>query len=119
MPTAPQLIMIAPILPLRSGIAQYSTLLHRALTATGPLWTISFSRQYPAWLFPGAGDRDPEYQGYNEPGVEYGIDSLNPWTWRRWLRISLAHKPDAVLMPWWTVFWAPCFWYLAYAFRRN
>lgn len=119
MPAVSRLIFIAPILPLRSGIAQHSTLLHRALAETGPLLTISFSRQYPVWLFPGASGRDPEYQGYDEPGVEYGIDSLYPWTWRRWLRIGLANKPDAVLIPWWTVFWAPCFWYLARAFRRN
>jgi hypothetical protein len=45
-----RLALIGPLIPFRGGIAQYTTELHRALRTRCELQTISFSRQYPAWL---------------------------------------------------------------------
>ncbi|HHJ18938.1 MAG TPA: glycosyltransferase [Gammaproteobacteria bacterium] len=113
-----RLALIGPILPFRGGISQHTTMLHRTLKQQADLLTISFSRQYPAWLYPGESDRDPSYEGYTESGVNYIIDSINPLTWYRAAKICLEHRPDMVIIPWWTVFWAPCFWYLARKFRK-
>ena len=116
--TEPHVALIGPVLPFRGGIAQHTTMLHRALRETADVRTVSFTRQYPPWLFPGKSDRDPQCEGHVEPGVEYLIDSLNPRTWRAALQRCLAHEPEAVIIPWWTVYWAPCFRYLAGALRR-
>ena len=111
--------VIGPILPFRGGIAQHTTMLKRALDEKSDTLTISFSRQYPAWIFPGESDRDPAYEGHNEEKTEYLIDSLNPLTWRKAVKRVLTFNPDTVVIPWWTVFWAPCFGYMAWALKRK
>ena len=111
--------LIGPLLPFRGGISQHTTMLHRSLARQVCLQTLSFKRQYPAWLFPGETDRDPDYDGYQEPGVDYVIDSLNPITWLRAVSNIQHRNTDLVIIPWWTVFWAPCFGYISAALSRR
>jgi glycosyltransferase involved in cell wall biosynthesis len=93
-------------------------MLHRAMTGLADHLAISFSRQYPGWLFPGESDKDPAYENQREPDVEYLIDSLNPFSWRKAVARATDFNADIVVIPWWTVFWAPCFGYLANSLRR-
>lgn len=93
-------------------------MLRRALARRVDLLTLSFKRQYPTWLFPGESDRDPTYQGHREPDVCYLIDSLNPLTWRAAAKVCRGYDPQVVVIPWWTVYWLPCFRYLAGTCRR-
>jgi len=115
----PRVALIGPVLPFRGGIAQHTTMLHRALPELADHRTISFTRQYPALIFPGESDRDPAYEGHQEVGVEYLIDSLNPLSWRKAVQRILAFDADIAVLPWWTVYWAPCFGYIARALRRK
>lgn len=115
----PRVGVIGPILPFRGGIAQHTTMMHRALGRLADVKTLSFSRQYPGLLFPGESDRDPSFAGYREPGVEYGLDSLGPLSWRRTLRELDRWRPGLVVIPWWTVFWAPCFAFLGRGLRKR
>ena len=112
-------VLIGPVLPFRGGIAQHTTMLHRELRQSAELLTVSFSRQYPRWLFPGESDIDPDYEQHREPGVEYLIDSINPLTWRKAVARVASFRPQAVVIPWWTVFWAPCFGFIAGSLRRK
>jgi len=114
-----KVLLIGPVLPFRGGIAQHTTLLYRALSKRVACELFSFKRQYPAWLFPGESDRDPDYAGYLEPGARYLIDSLDPFTWRRAVTAARRMGVTRVVIPWWTIFWAPCFGYLARALRRQ
>jgi glycosyltransferase involved in cell wall biosynthesis len=70
-------------------------------------------------LFPGEADVEPGYESYREPGVSYELDSVNPLTWHSTLRRIVAAPSRVVVMPWWTVYFAPCFRYLAGALRRR
>lgn len=114
-----RVLLIGPVLPYRGGIAQHTTMLHRALSAEATCLTISFSRQYPRWLFPGEDDRDPNLVGYQEKGVEYLIDSLNPLSWIRALKRAREFGPRVALFPWWHVYWTPCFAWLAHQLRKS
>jgi len=109
----PRVALIGPVLPFRGGIAQHTTQLHRALSELSEVHTWSFSRQYPQWLFPGESDRDPSFQGHIEPRVDYSIDSLNPLTWKKTAAEIREFNPRILIIPWWTVFWAPTFRYFA------
>jgi glycosyltransferase involved in cell wall biosynthesis len=114
-----RLAIIGPLPPFRSGIAQHTMMLAGALAPVSDLQIVSFTRQYPAWLFPGESDRstaEPLPAGLD---CRYLLDSLNPLTWRRTVRTVAARRPDAVIIPWWTVYWAPCFSYLATALARR
>lgn len=110
--------IIGPVLPFRGGIAQHTTQLLRAFSKTADARAISFTRQYPKILFPGESDRDPAFEGYVEPDTEYLIDSVNPFTWRAAARRMEAWRPDVVVLPWWQVYWAPSFYYIARRLRR-
>jgi glycosyltransferase involved in cell wall biosynthesis len=111
--------LIGPVLPFRGGIAQYTTQLHRALAAQADLLTLSFKRQYPAWLFPGASDRDPQYAGRREPGVDYLIDPYDPHSWLRAVAHLRAWGVTQVIIPWWTAYWGPCFGVIARRLRNS
>jgi len=109
-PTTGRIVVVGPVLPYRGGIAQYNTLLAREFAGHGDhAGFFSFSRQYPQWLYPGDGDRDPSFADHVEPGVHYTIDSINPLTWWRTAREIAEQAPALVVFHWWTVFWAPCF----------
>ena len=112
-----RVVLIGPVLPFRGGIAQHTTMLKRALNELTETLTISFSRQYPSWLFPGESDRDRFYEGYKEGKTEYLVDSLSLFTWQKAVKEILKFNADIVIIPWWTVFWAPCFWYITWALR--
>jgi glycosyltransferase involved in cell wall biosynthesis len=114
----PKVLLIGPVLPFRGGIAQHTTMLLRAFAETTEAHAISFTRQYPRFLFPGESDRDPAFEGHVEPLTEYEMDSMNPLSWRRVVRKALAFAPDVVVLPWWQVYWAPSFSYIARRLRR-
>lgn len=109
----PRAVLIGPLPPFRGGIAQHTTMLFHAMREQSDLLAISFHRQYPGWLFPGESDREAGKSRIDDPACAYIIDPLNPMTWRQALKLIRAHRPELVIVPWWTVFWAPCFWYLA------
>ncbi len=109
--------LVGPVRPFRGGISQHTTCLHRELRKRVSLLTLSFSRQYPAWLFPGSNDRDPDAPG--EAGVEYILDSIRPGTWRRGLRRIREFSPDLAVIPWWHIFWAPHFGWLAKQLQKS
>jgi glycosyltransferase involved in cell wall biosynthesis len=112
--------VIGPVLPWRGGIAQHTTMLLRALRDAGAaVQALSYSRQYPRWLYPGKSDRDPGYADHREPGVDYCIDSLNPITWQRAVSKIALGEAELVIVPWWTVFWAPATLFVTRALRRR
>lgn len=105
----PRIALIGPVLPFRGGIAQHTTELARALAERSELVLLSFSRLYPAAIFPGGSDRDPALVGHAEPGARYVLDTLGPRTWTRAAHEVVAAAADALVLPWWTFYFAPCF----------
>ncbi|MCB8946121.1 MAG: glycosyltransferase [Ardenticatenaceae bacterium] len=115
--------LIGPTYPYRGGIAHYTTLLAQALRAgheaqvSHDVLLLSFSRQYPRWLFPGRSDRDPSERPLRTE-AEYCLDPLNPLSWwRTWRRIK-AWQPEVVVIPWWVPFWAPAWSVLGRGIKR-
>ena len=113
-----KLVLVGPVHPLRGGIAHYTALLARALTAQGhTVLVVSFRRLYPRWLYPGDSDRDPSAQPWRVE-AEYLLDTLWPPSW--WQAAARIHRfgPDLVVLQWWTTFLAPAWWVLARQLRR-
>ncbi len=114
----PKVALIGPVLPFRGGISQHTTRLRRTLARMADVRAYSFSRQYPRMLFPGESDRDPAFEGHAEPDTSYSLDSVDPSTWRSTVREVLEWGPDAAVMPWWTIYFGPCFAHVAGRLRR-
>ncbi|WP_420645552.1 glycosyltransferase family 4 protein [Candidatus Leptofilum sp.] len=98
--------LIGPTYPYRGGIAHYTTLLAQHMREAHEVMLLSFSRQYPAWLFPGKSDKDPSERPL-QTEAHYVLDPLNPFTWRHTLRQIRDWQPDVVIIPWWHPYFAP------------
>ena len=99
--------LVGPTYPYRGGIAHHTTLLCQELKKSHEVKFISYSRQYPAFLYPGKSDKDPSENPITVDGVEYLIDSCNPITWVKAAEELVRFEAERVVIPWWVVFWAP------------
>mgnify|MGYP001207866102 CR=1 FL=1 len=108
----PRLALVGPSWPFRGGIARTTTELAAELERRGTLAAfLTPRRQYPGWLYPGGGDRDPAAcprLGVAQPCFAV----LEPWTWAGAGRRLRAAAPAALVLPYWTWAWAPLHVYL-------
>ena len=100
--------LLGPLAPWRGGLAQYLALLGEALTPRAEVRGITFTRQYPDFLFPGQSQLDPAAPAPGFP-VESMLDSIGPASWRRVARRLEEFAPGAVILKWWMPFFAPSF----------
>ena len=116
----PKLALLGPLSPpFRGGIAQYTSSLRKALFPRCELKTISFKRLYPAWLYPGASDREPGMEHVYQSGVLYTLDALDPRTLRKAVHDIAADHCDLTVINWWTLFWAPGLAWMARRLRAH
>jgi len=92
--------------PYRGGVARTTTDLVSSLVARGHrVHFLTPRRQYPDWLFPGGGDRDPDACPKLDCADQV-LDPLNPLSWPASKRLALALDGDAWVVPYWTWAWA-------------
>ncbi|PTL35882.1 glycosyl transferase family 1 [Candidatus Methylomirabilis limnetica] len=102
-----KICLVGPFPPLRGGIAHYNAQLGLELMTRHEIAVISFSRQYPAILFPGRTQFDT---GSPPVGLtsEAILDSINPLSWLRTGRRIAEIAPDLVIVHWWHPFFGLC-----------
>jgi glycosyltransferase involved in cell wall biosynthesis len=93
-------VLIGPVYPYRAGIAYCTTRLAEELGAE----VISYRRQYPRWLYPGASDVDPTLPRFER--ARFLLDIVNPISWLRTALLLRRERPDAVILVWWVWVWA-------------
>ena len=111
--------IIGPTHPFRGGISHYTTLLCKTLRRQHDVQFISYTRQYPAFLFPGSSDKDPSKDPLHIDDVEYIIDSINPLTWFKAVQRISEFRPDLLLVPWWIIFWVPQYFLIIRMVRKK
>jgi glycosyltransferase involved in cell wall biosynthesis len=104
-----RVVLVGPAHPHRGGIAQYTASLFDAMKSAGhAVSLLSFSRQYPDFLFPGRTQND-------ESGVplqvdcEPLLDSISPRSWSRVADRICDRTADVVVFQWWQPFFAPAY----------
>ena len=104
----PDVVLLGPIPPWRSGIADQTVRLARAITRLGlsPL-VLTFRRMYPKVLYPGAADRDSTDFPSDLADVRPLLDGSNPLSFRAAARLVATLESPLVILPWWTAWWAP------------
>ncbi len=112
-----KIIIVGTASPLRGGIAHYIALLYKHLSVRHDVEIVTFSRQYPKFLFPG---KSQEEQGGDAHAVptEQLIDSINPFTWYTAARAIIRKKPDLLIFKYWLPFFGPCFGTIARLVKR-
>ncbi|GAB4220351.1 MAG: glycosyltransferase [Acidobacteriota bacterium] len=113
-----KIVLVGPAYPYRGGIAQYNTSLFHALRREHEPCLISFSRQYPALLFPGRTQHDQSRRPLTAAS-ERLLDPVDPLSWRETARRILEKRPDLVVFQWWQPFFGPAFAGVIRRFKRK
>jgi D-inositol-3-phosphate glycosyltransferase len=101
-----KVLSIGPAFPLRGGIANFNLALSREFARSGQVTEIvSFSYQYPRFLFPGK----TQFEKGNIPAdirIKPLINSINPFSWSRAARYIRNFNPNLVMVHYWMPFMA-------------
>ncbi|MFM7671765.1 MAG: glycosyltransferase [Bacteroidota bacterium] len=111
--------IIGPAHPLRGGLATFNHRLAKAFQENG--WQtelISFSLQYPSFLFPG------KTQFSDEPAptgltIRSLINSVNPFNWIKVGNQLRREKPDLIIVRYWLPFMGPALGTILRRVRKN
>jgi len=113
-----KLSVVGPTHPFRGGISHYTSLLVRTLRSRYDVQFISYSRQYPAWLYPGNNDRDPSSSLLVHESPDREFDALNPWAWGGIAHRIVEHESQLVILPWSVFYWTPYYFLFLKALRK-
>ena len=103
-----KIAVLGPSAPYRGGIAHHNNMLVRSLRERGHVVDmITFSRQYPAFLYPGA-FQEERGREFEDIRAERLLDSMNPFGWRRVAAEIAGRDYDLVI----NRFWIPLFGYM-------
>ena len=114
-----KVIIIGPGHPLRGGLATFNQRLAKAFQEAGDECSIvSFSLQYPGFLFPGKTQfsDEPAPEGLEIRSI---INSVNPFNWLRVGRKLRKEKPDLVIVRYWLPFMGPALGTILRKIRKN
>jgi D-inositol-3-phosphate glycosyltransferase len=112
-------IIVGSAFPLRGGIANFNEALCRAMNVAGiETKVISFSLQYPGFLFPGKTQFDTG-KGPQDIEIETKINSINPFNWLKIAKQIKKEQPDFVVFRYWLPFMGPCLGTIAKRIKRG
>jgi D-inositol-3-phosphate glycosyltransferase len=114
-----KIVIIGPAYPLRGGLATYNERLARAFQAAGDAARlVTFSLQYPGFLFPGQTQLSTE-AGPTDLQIEVSLNSVNPLSWWAVGRRLRRERPDLVVFRFWLPFMGPALGTVARLVRGN
>lgn len=111
-----KIVMVGPVYPFTTGLSYYVGLLHRQLSKNHDVVMVSYSMQYPKFMY------KKEQRDYNDDtvkveNVEYILNSANPFNWMKVASYIKKQKPDLVIFQWLHPYFAPCYWWLLSSLR--
>jgi glycosyltransferase involved in cell wall biosynthesis len=114
-----RVVIIGPAYPLRGGLATYNERLARAFREAGDeVRLVTFSLQYPSFLFPGQTQFSTE-KNPQDLKIEVSINSVNPMSWWQVGGRLRREKPDLVVFRFWLPFMGPALGTIARLVTRN
>lgn len=103
-----KVFIIGPAYPLRGGLATFDELFCKAFIDQGhQCEIISYSLQYPNFLFPGTTQFDTTGNAPENIKIHTLINSVNPLSWVNTARFIKKEKPDFVVFRFWIPFMGP------------
>jgi len=104
-----KIIIVGTAFPYRGGLAAYNERLAREYVKEGnDVEIITFTMQYPAFLFPGK----TQYSTESVPTdlkITRRINAVNPLNWISVGKEIRRKSPDRIIFCYWMAFMAPCF----------
>ena len=113
------IVILGTAYPFRGGLATFNERLARQLQAEGhQVEVITFTLQYPSFLFPGK----TQYSTENAPTdlqISQQVNSCNPFNWIKVGRRIQKMQPDLLITCYWMAFFAPCYSIIERIAKRN
>jgi len=97
--------IVGPSKRFLSGISYYTIRLANAMSAEKDVSVVCFRQLLPTFLFPGKSHVGKDISDLNfSPRISVfdGMDYNNPLTWVRAYSFIKGHKPDVIILQWWT-----------------
>ncbi len=102
------IVIIGPAHPLRGGLASFNERLARAFQEKNhAVQLITFSLQYPGFLFPGTTQYSTE-PAPKDIQIRAWINSVNPLNWLKIGWRLKKSRPDIIIVRYWLPFMGPC-----------
>lgn len=109
MPQPLHIVIVGTAYPFRGGLATFNQRLAQQFQAEGHrVEIITFTTQYPSFLFPGKTQYSTE-QPPVDLTIRRAVNSCNPFTWYKVGRQLCKAKPDLVICCYWMAFFAPAY----------
>lgn len=104
-----KIFIIGSAWPIRpGGIVTFNEIFCRSLRELGhDAGIISYSLQYPNFLFPGSAQYDTSIPAPEGIPIYSLINSVNPFNWGKVARFIIKEQPDFVVVRYWIPFMAP------------
>jgi len=114
-----KIIILGPAHPFRGGIALNNERLALEFQNMGyEVEIITFTLQYPNFLFPGKTQHSEEAAPKNL-NISQKVNSINPFNWLKVGRLIKNKKPDILIIRYWIPFMGPCFGTIARKVKKN
>ena len=115
-----KIFIIGPAYPLRGGLATFDELFCKAFNEQGhQCEIISYSLQYPNFLFPGSTQFDTSGNAPKNIKIHTLINSINPFSWIKTARFIKKQKPDFIVFRFWIPFMGPALGSIARLVRKH
>ena len=115
-----RIVLVGPMYPYRGGIAHLSETMAACLLERGhTVHAITFTRQYPALLFPGRTQYETGTKVERAVDAERLIDTINPFSWWRAAGRIQELGAEVVIFRYWIPFFAPVFGTIARILARK
>lgn len=104
-----KIIIIGTAFPYRDSLAAYNErLAHEYVHQGNDVEIVTFTLQYPSFLFPGKNQYSVESAPVDLK-ITRKINAINPLNWIKVGREIQRKSPDLVVFCYWTAFMAPCY----------
>ena len=114
-----KIIILGTAYPFRGGLATFNERLARQLQAEGhEVEVITFTLQYPSFLFPGKTQYSSE-QAPADLHITQQVHSCNPFNWWKVGNKIRRMQPDLLISCYWMAFFAPCYGIIQRIAKRN
>lgn len=114
-----KIIVLGTAHPYRGGLAAFNErLAHQFVEEGHEVEMVTFTLQYPGFLFPG------KTQFTDAPApkalpISRKVNSCNPFNWLKVGKTIRKKNPDLVIFAYWMSFFAPCYGTIARQIRKN
>ncbi len=115
-----KVFIIGPGYPLRGGPAQFNENLCQEMNKLGhDAQIISYSLQYPNFLFPGSSQYETSGSAPTDIKIHTLINTINPFNWMSVARFIKREKPDFIIFRYWLPFFGPSLGTIGKLVRKN